>query len=114
MWFGIGGAFVAAASALLWLTLQMGSSGRLKRNYWIGIRTPATLKSDAAWVEGHHAAMVAITPYSVGGVVAGIAALVQIGDESSAQFAFWLAVLVFFAGLTRAAWVGIHAARKAD
>ena len=114
MWFGIAGAFIAVSSSLVWLMFQAGSSGRLKRNRWVGIRVPSTLKSDAAWIDGHHAAMMASTGFMIGAVLAGVAALVQLGDPASAGFAFGLAVIVFALGLIRATWAAVRAARTAQ
>ena len=33
------------------------ASGRLRRNQWVGIRTPSTMRGDQAWVAGHRAAL---------------------------------------------------------
>lgn len=39
------------------------ANGRLPRNQWAGIRTPSTMRSDQAWVAGHHAALRLIPLY---------------------------------------------------
>jgi len=53
-------AFVAIAVIAIctvFITIsRRGASGRLERNGRAGIRTPATLRSDRAWVAGHRAA----------------------------------------------------------
>lgn len=41
---------ISVGIAIFWYSIR---AGRLKRNIWIGIRTPGTLKSDEAWVAGH-------------------------------------------------------------
>src|ERR1700679_2196404 len=33
------------------------ASGRLRRNQWVGIRIPSTMRGDRAWVAGHRAAL---------------------------------------------------------
>ena len=33
------------------------ASGRLRRNQWVGIRIPSTMRSDRAWVGGHRAGL---------------------------------------------------------
>jgi hypothetical protein len=33
------------------------ANGRLRRNQWVGIRTPSTMRSDQAWMVGHRAAL---------------------------------------------------------
>jgi hypothetical protein len=42
--------------AVIILTTRRAASGRLARNQWVGIRSPSTMRSDAAWVAGHQAA----------------------------------------------------------
>lgn len=54
---GIGAAliFLIAGVALVWIG-NSSRRGRLARNHLVGIRTSATLHSDAAWRAGHRAA----------------------------------------------------------
>jgi hypothetical protein len=33
------------------------ASGRLRRNQWVGIRIPSTMRSDHAWIAGHRVAL---------------------------------------------------------
>jgi hypothetical protein len=40
------------------VSAQLGGAGRLGRRWWFGIRTPATMSSDAAWRAGHRAATI--------------------------------------------------------
>lgn len=53
--------FLAITFALLAFLLVAidwaGASGRLRRNQWVGIRIPSTMRSDRAWVAGHQAAL---------------------------------------------------------
>lgn len=48
--------------------------GRVKRNYWMGIRTPWTLSSDRVWEATHRAAG---KLWFIGGLVGAIAAIVM-------------------------------------
>jgi hypothetical protein len=53
--------FMAVMFALLAFLLVAidwaAANGRLKRNQWVGIRLPSTMRSDRAWVAGHQAAL---------------------------------------------------------
>ena len=42
--------------AVIIVTSRRAASGKLARNHYVGIRTPSTMRSDAAWVAGHRAA----------------------------------------------------------
>ena len=64
---------VLTAAALVQFTLTR--SGSLDRNALIGIRTSATLSSDAAWKAGHQAAQPALLTTAVTGVVTLVAVL---------------------------------------
>ncbi|WP_053202750.1 SdpI family protein [Jiangella muralis] len=62
----------ASGAAIVWMA-RAAASGRLRRNYWAGIRTSATLASDDAWLAAHRAARRAT---ETGGWAAIVAALV--------------------------------------
>lgn len=51
------------------------AAGRLPRNQWVGIRTPATMRGEAAWIAGHRAAR-RLTPLYVLNSAAASAVLV--------------------------------------
>ncbi|MEP6480610.1 MAG: SdpI family protein [Rhodoglobus sp.] len=56
---------------------QLGANGVIKRNGFVGLRIPSTLRSDAGWLAGHRAAA---TPAWIGfavTTVAGVAALLS-------------------------------------
>ncbi|UMB68200.2 SdpI family protein [Mycobacterium paraterrae] len=53
--------FMAVTFALLAFLIVAvdwaAANGRLKRNQWVGIRLPSTMRSDRAWLAGHQAAL---------------------------------------------------------
>jgi hypothetical protein len=53
--------FMAVTFAFLSFVLVVvdwaAASGRLRRNQWMGIRIPSTMRSDRGWVAGHRAAL---------------------------------------------------------
>lgn len=61
-------AFMAATFAFLTALLiavdWAAAKGRLRRNQFVGIRTPSTMRSDRAWVAGHRAAL-RLTPLHI-------------------------------------------------
>jgi uncharacterized membrane protein len=86
---GLAGGLIGGITMLLsglvimWLAGRM-ASGRLRRNRWAGIRTPATLKSDDSWNAAHEAAAhlmsAAGTLAAVGGLTGMIAGLLGLGE----------------------------------
>ena len=46
---------VLLMAGLSW-AMKAAATGRIKRNAWIGIRTPALMHCDECWLLGHHAA----------------------------------------------------------
>lgn len=114
MGYAIGAGVLIGLSILMFLVYSWAASGRLARNPILGLRSAATRKSDNAWVEAHHAALVASAPYLIAAVLCGVASLVQVGDPSSAAFAMWLGVIVFALGFTVSTIKGFRAANTAD
>jgi uncharacterized membrane protein len=51
-----------------------GANGHLRRNQFVGVRTPSTMRSDRAWVAGHRAAL-RLAPLHL---VTGIAVLIAV------------------------------------
>jgi hypothetical protein len=59
-------------TALLITIDWAAAKGRLRRNQFVGIRTPSTMRSDQAWIAGHRAAL-RLTPLHL---VTGISLLI--------------------------------------
>ncbi|BAJ76293.1 hypothetical protein MTES_3329 [Microbacterium testaceum StLB037] len=70
---------LAAGVLVLW-TAYRAHRERLPMNFWIGIRTASTLRSDEAWRAGHAAAAVPIAVGGIGLVVAAAAAVFATED----------------------------------
>jgi len=70
---------LAAGLLILW-TAYRAYRQILPMNFWIGIRTATTLRSDAAWRAGHAAAAVPISVGGIGLIVAATAAVFA-GEE---------------------------------
>ncbi len=64
------GGVLLLAGLLLLTTAGLGARGRLPRNRFAGVKTPATLASDAAFAAAHRAAAV---PLGAAGAVATVA-----------------------------------------
>lgn len=90
--------------AALFATTAAGAGGRLKRNALAGIRTPATMRDDAAWRAGHAAALPTVRVLCVlvalGAIVAGS---LLAGGLPGAAFA--VALTPLFLVIPGALWV---------
>ena len=95
--------------ALLCVVLTvLPARGLIGRNSLIGIRTRATLSSDAAWRRGHQ---VAILPMSVGAgavIIVGTV-LIALGVGSSTASVAVLALVLLLGGV----WAAVAASRGA-
>ena len=56
-------------TALLIAIDWAAAKGRLRRNQFVGIRTPSTMSSDHAWMEGHRAAWLTFAGVLLAGTV---------------------------------------------
>ena len=63
----VGGAF-------LFIALLGNVLGKVRRNFWIGVRTPWTLANDTVWNQTHR---LAAWTFTAGGLIACVAALVH-------------------------------------
>jgi uncharacterized membrane protein len=101
---------ILSGSAIVW-TARACASGRIKRNWAIGIRFPATLKSEGAWLACHQRAQRPLTLGGIAMILAGIAGLLPRALPASIAIvgAGALTMLVF---VLFAAAVGVRAARS--
>jgi Flp pilus assembly protein TadB len=73
---------------------QLGGSGRLPRNGYVGIRIPSTLTSDEGWRAGHRAAT---KPAWISFIVSILAAVISWVTIGTASTVFAVIVIVVFA-----------------
>ncbi len=69
------------------LGLQMG---KVKRNFWVGVRTPWTLASEDVWTATHH---LAAKLMSAGGIGGGL--LIALGVAPMPVFALAMALIIY-------------------
>lgn len=55
---------------------RLSAVGRLPRNLLAGIRIPSTMRSNEAWLAGHHAAASALTAAGFGPIMAAVVTVV--------------------------------------
>lgn len=90
----IAGSVLVLAGILLLTVGVLGAGSRLRRNRWIGIRTAATLRSDAAFAHGHRAGAV---PAAAAGAVALVGgAAVLLGGDAAAPV--WVVLVISVIG----------------
>jgi hypothetical protein len=108
-----GAALVLAGAALVWIA-WLGSQRRLAPNAVVGIRLPATRRSDDAWYAAHEAAA---GPFGVGGGVVCACGLATMFSGELDVIALVL-VIIGLAALTTATAVatvvGLRAANAED
>ncbi|MBK5239377.1 MAG: SdpI family protein [Actinomycetales bacterium] len=101
-----------AVDIVLVVIMRMAALGRLKRNSWAGIRLPATISSDAAWVLAHKTAL----PYiwvtaSVNAVLSVTVLLTGAPANLMTLVLTSLALIVLVSGLIYGSSRGVRAAR---
>lgn len=106
-------AVLVGAGAALLVVAALSARGTLRRNRWVGIRTRATMASDAAWAAAHRAAA---APTAVGGavLVAGGIAIPFVTNDDRGVAGAGLAIAILGVSIVGfAAVVGVRAARRA-
>ncbi|MFF3063337.1 SdpI family protein [Oerskovia sp. NPDC057915] len=103
---------VAVALLVAWLA-WLGATDRMTRNGLIGIRTPATQRSDAAWIAGHRAALTVVLP---GAALVTVLAVVGslLGPDGATDVLFFVVAGALLTEGIAAAAVAEVAARGAD
>ncbi|MBM7480332.1 SdpI family protein [Oerskovia jenensis] len=103
---------VAVALVVAWLT-YLGATDRMTRNGLIGIRTPATQRSDAAWIAGHRAALKVVLPGAA--LVTALAVVASVlGPDGATDVVFFVVAGALLTEGIAAAAVAEVAARGAD
>ncbi|GAA1406473.1 SdpI family protein [Oerskovia paurometabola] len=103
---------VVVALLVVWLA-WLGATDRMTRNGLIGIRTPATQRSDAGWIAGHRAALKVVLPGAALVVALAVVGSVMGPDGATDVVFFVVAGALLTEGITAAA-VAEVAARGAD
>lgn len=98
----------------VWLTTLLGARGVLGVNRVVGIRTPATRRSDVAWRAGHRAALPVVTGSALVALVGGALTLATTGGSPARGDEAGLALIGLVAVLTAVAGVVAHRAARAS
>lgn len=107
------GALQCMCGVAVVLVTRRAAAGRLGRNAVAGIRIASTLRSDAAWRQGHAAA---VRLSDVGGAVFVLSGLLAVVSRSAPVFASVLLTGVVFGSalLLAGAWRAARAAEEAE
>ena len=109
----VGLLLIVAGAAMLW-TAWTGSQRRLGRNWFVGIRTRATMRSDEAWAAAHEEAA---GPLGVGAGITALARLPVLAsgrDDPIGITAAFVGVAMCLGSVLLGARKGIAAARRVD
>lgn len=94
------GVVVALAGVAFLGIAHLSRLGRLHRNRWVGIRTPETLASEAAWAAGQAAAVSARRWAGLGAVVLGLG-MVWLAEDGTWVNLAWIGWLVVWTLVAR-------------
>ncbi|HEY0816792.1 MAG TPA: SdpI family protein [Pseudonocardia sp.] len=97
----VGSLLVLAGLALV-VVAVLGARAVLRRNRWVGVRTPATLASETQFVAGNRAAAV---PVGAAGVVALVGGAVLLAGGGAAALD-WVVLVVSLLGVVGMTVVG--------
>lgn len=101
-------------AALSWYLAWAGSRDRLPRNGIVGIRLPATTRSDPAWYAAHRAA----APHNIGAgiwfLLGGLAAAFLAGSDDARTTMLFSGWAIAFVWVAIAVVVAVRAAKAAD
>ncbi|QHY97543.1 hypothetical protein SSPS47_20785 [Streptomyces sp. S4.7] len=114
--FGVG---LVMLGVLIHYVRNQVAAGKIRRNSAIGIRTKATMSSDAAWEAGHAAAapllaVTFLTAYALGAITVLIGLVSALGDiDDAAVLVVPLGGILVFLGLLSTAAARANAAARA-
>ena len=100
-----------AVAVMVWLITRAAARGHLTANGAIGIRTPATQRSEEAWVVGHRAALPVVAWGGAVVVLASVAVLV--GGVLTAQQTETAGLMLLVGDIVLAVVAGVVAHRAA-
>ena len=80
-------ALLAVAGLTLLVTGWLSAAGKLRRNVFVGIRLPSTMRDDETWQRAHRAAAVPIVAGGVALEAGAVAELIARGADSIAVIA---------------------------
>ncbi len=95
------GCLLVLAGVALVVVAVLGARSILRRNRWVGVRTPATLSSETQFVAGNRAAAV---PVGAAGVVAVVGGAVLLAGAGAALD--WVVLAVSLLGVVGLSVVG--------
>jgi len=100
---------IVSGSAIVW-TARACASGRIKRNWAIGIRFSSTMKSEDAWLACHRRAQRSLTLGGLAMIAAGLAGLLPLALPASIAIV-GAGALTMLGFVLYAAVAGVRAAR---
>jgi hypothetical protein len=95
------GAALVLAGVVLVVVAVLGARSMLRRNRWVGVRTPATLASDAAFDAGNRAGAV---PAGAAGAIAAVGGAVLLSGADGVLG--WIVLVISLVGTGVLAGVG--------
>ncbi len=101
---------ILSGNAISW-TAQAVATGRIKRNWFIGIRFPSTMKSEDAWLACHVRARRALTTGGFAMIIVGVAGFIPLPLPASLTI-LAAGALTMIACIIVAAVVGVRAANR--
>lgn len=105
------GLLIIAFAGVCYLSVALPASGRVARRGLVGLRTPATRRSDDAWLAAHRAALPITSVVTAAAALAGVVVALGWPRPDLPHGAVAAVVCVTAAGLVVAALVGVQAAR---
>ncbi|WP_430331781.1 SdpI family protein [Rhodococcus sp. ACT016] len=104
--------FTIVGALIVW-TARAAASGRLRRNPYVGVRTPTTMASDATWTAAHRASRPLTEIAGWLSIVAGLGALAPMPESMLTTLVGVGAACLLGFALT-GAWIGVRAARATE